>query len=115
MELYLAGPALVVLGVLLVHMAVLNSQPVKAQATSASIVIPRLPGRDKTTRAPQPPASNGERGLTQTDVLLADVLTEMLELKEQMAGLRTDVEKLTVDLQELADRNKRKRPPRAAA
>jgi hypothetical protein len=98
MELIILGPVTMAMGAILVHMSLDHQR--RSRATLAAIEIAESgleideasDGEDVASiGAAQPPAAN----LTTADVLLADTLTELLGVKQQLASLQSKVEALT--------------------
>lgn len=114
MEVLFFIPIVLVLGVLFVHMSVSPGQTPRPVLVSgkepgmtndaASLPLEAQPLKTMAARA--------VAGVTQTDVLLADVLSELLDMRDEAATLRSRVEKLSEEVQELAEMVKSmKRPP----
>jgi hypothetical protein len=118
MEVLLAVPIVLIMGVFLIYLSVSQDQaprPVPVSVKEAVLKDQDPPQLSK----PQPVkamASRTARGLTQADVLLADVLSELLEMREEGAALRTKVEKLSEDVEALKNAvQAMKRPARKAS
>ncbi len=99
MEMLLVIPLLMFMGGAAIYMALSErSMPIPQRHT----FVPRSPTADTSTHP-----ITSDRGaydnatISQSDVLLADALTEMLELKEELSGLRTRVGELDTQVHHL--------------
>ena len=119
MEVLFLIPIVLVLGVFFVYMSAAPGQTARPIAVSANELgvkndaapLPLQPRPLKTM------AARAVTGVTQTDVLLADVLSELLDMRDEAATLRSRVEKLSEEVQDLSDTvRSMKRPlPRRAS
>jgi hypothetical protein len=94
MELVVLGIGAMALGATLVHLAVEDRK--SALAPVAETGKSPLPALISTTQPVPARAMSGHRQeFSKTDVLLADALTELLALKEQVNSLQARVDALT--------------------
>ncbi len=94
MELIVLGIGVMALGATLVHLAIEGRKtaltPVAATGKSP---LPALLSTSQPTAAAKTPSQR--QAFSKTDVLLADALTELLVLKEQVNSLQAKVDALT--------------------
>ncbi len=103
MELLLLGIGIMALGATLVHLAVEDRKAALAPV-AATRMLPRLPllsmmDRIESTFRPMSIGGGHTKPVEfgRTDVLLADALTELLELKEQVTQLQARIDELESD------------------
>jgi hypothetical protein len=116
MELLVAAVGVMALGAILVHLAM---QGAKAEQVPVAALVPEPPLPDRTPEAteaePLPPSHAIE--FSKSDVLLADTLTELLTVRQQMSSLQARVDALNAELHSATSsaRSIRRRPARGAA
>jgi hypothetical protein len=96
MELIILGPVTMAVGAILLHMSIDRQRKPRveaAMAEAASAIEINPPKRDRVAAA-EPPQPGRAGNLTAADLLLADTLTELLNVKQQLASLQTQVDAL---------------------
>jgi hypothetical protein len=109
MELLFLIPFLLITGGVLVYFSSGGGQrPQLAHSSRGAAFAANL----STAEAPSRPSILAEprvHRLSQTDVLLADTLTELLEVKEELAELRDQMSALTEEVEQLKSPAPRRR------
>jgi hypothetical protein len=118
MEVLFVAPVALLMGALLIYLSTSSNQAPRPVAVAIKEPVMKrrqspLPSKAQPFRTM---TSRTARGITQADVLLADVLSELLELRQEAATMRGSVEKLSADLEELKQTvHSLKRPSRKAS
>ena len=83
--------------------------------TPKDVVMTLMPAETREADVPIEEINNmTDSNFSQTDVLLADALTEMIGLKTELYFLRSKVDNLNVEVARLAGGGPRRTPPSAA-
>ncbi|HLF77421.1 MAG TPA: hypothetical protein VJB57_08005 [Dehalococcoidia bacterium] len=96
MELLVMGIGVMALGAILVHLAI---QGAKAEQVPVEALVPEplLPSQTRAESAAQPGAASLIE-FSKSDVLLADTLTELLDVKQQVTSLQAKLDALSVEM-----------------
>jgi hypothetical protein len=116
MELLVMGIGVMALGAILVHLAI---QGTKGEQTPVEALVPAslLPAHAPDAASPQRLPAPSHVEFSKTDVILADTLTELLDVRQQVSSLQAKVDALSAEMRPSSEATRpfRRRIVRGAA